>query len=163
MKVNTPVERARFCSNAFWPTTVPGLFVPGPTYKALLKYGAYYTPTIVSDNKLNQYNRGKALGLLPLCNHIPLLNDIVQKTLYHTQNVKGKLVELKRREVLSHFATPKQYQESDQSVAFAARMYNLGTDVIQAVRDQIRQAEYNTFLGGWAMRLLVRAIIETEG
>jgi len=161
---DVPLNQARFCSNAFWPTSEPGLYVPGPTFKCLLKYNIFCTPSALSDGKMRQYVRGKALGLLPACNHIPILSTMVQRALQQTQGVRGAGVAKSFKQQRVKLIDPVAVQPPDRASAFAyaADSLRLPVSVLQYVDTDIRTEKWNVCFGGAMHKCFVDAVYHTE-
>jgi len=90
LKMSSRVEDIRFCSMMMWPVDDAEAIgsgithAPGPTYKALMKYGAFQTPTVLKESRLTQELRGKALGLLPITSHVPILHQLNKSSTTHS-------------------------------------------------------------------------------
>jgi len=157
------VENVRFCSNIFWPVAEGG-YIPGPTFKAALKYGAYMIPTILSPDKFKALARGKALGMLQATRHVPLLSALVQHALRHTNGARGNLVTKGRRDAqikLMKYGT--SHAPSAENFLFADRVYGLPAGTTQTITDNVDKAPWGTVLGGPCVDILARRVLILEG
>lgn len=139
------VDQVRFCSNAFYPTTT-GDYVPAPTMKCLAKLCA----TISSHGRKHNFAhmRGVVLGLLALTNHVPLLNDYVQRILQITTGARGAaLIEAQRAARLKYFVGT-QHTASIDADTFMCHMYGVTQAHVDAVRTAISRMEEPGIYGG---------------
>lgn len=164
MKLKSPPEDIRFCSMIMWPTSEgPDEYIPGPTFKALAKYGCFQTPTKLSEARLTQELRGKALGLLPICSHVPVMHQMNLRVVQQTQGVHGNAMNrakllLQRKHLAGASALPHAISNS-----YAARAYRVPEWVIDQVIRDIQRAPWNSVIGTPAAMLLMSAVCEREG
>lgn len=164
MKVGHCVSKVRFCSNMMWPVDHPETdYLPGPTFKCLAKYGTFQTPTVLSERKLTEELRGKALGLLPMCSHIPCLHEANVHVIQATKNVRGSRVALARKRIETHYHVGASVSLAPRAIEFAAEAYGVTAAVIQAVMHDIDRAPWNTLIATPAMRQLMMAVVAVEG
>lgn len=163
VKSKHSVEDTRYCSNIFWPTDDPDLpYKPGPTFKALLKYGAFQTPTLLKEQKLRQYVRGKALGLVKPANHVPVLTNAIQHSIRHTATVKGHDVLKAKHEMARKYRAESKATLSRSAVDFASRVYRVSPTTILDVAAQIDALGWNVLLNTAAAQTLVQAVLQVE-
>lgn len=138
-KANHPLQDARFCSNAFYPTKDG--YLMAPTMKCVLKLGATLSNAgPAGDDAHRQHMRGVALGLLKQVNHVPLLNDYIQMVLRTTAGSKGKYLNEARREAeIKYRGVDAACEESDRSEFYIEQMYRLPCGIVRALRQQIAQ------------------------
>jgi hypothetical protein len=165
MRIADRIEDVRFCSMIFWPVEKDGdvEYVPGPTYRALLKYGCFQTPTPLGLDRLEQEIRGKALGLLPMCSHIPLLHHTNLHVLQYTQGRHGNAVNIAKRRIQIKHLAGASYPMSQSAYAFAARAYNVSESIVRQAADDITNAPWNVVINTPAMQELARAVYDIDG
>lgn len=163
MKLDSELEDIRFCSMMMWPTADSNLFAPGPTFKALMKYGAFQTPTVLSEKRLTQELRGKALGLLPITAHVPLLHDMNLKVLAQTRGVRGNVVNHAKAIIQKKYLSGGSFTPSTYSDTFAAKAYRVSPGTIEQVRKDINAAPWNTVICTPAAMELALHVCKIEG
>jgi len=158
-KFGHPVEKARFCSNAFYPSNHG--YRPGPTLKCLLKLGV--TVAQIPKNQDLAHRRGVALGLLQQTRHVPLLSDYVQNELALTHGARGRaLTEALRTAKIKYLPSLEVLEPTPGSDIYLSRMYDLPLWVIDSVRQQIHTMDVVGIYSSTAIDLLVSAVGHVE-
>lgn len=160
VKSGHDVSKMRFCSMAFYPTTDSHPWAPAPTMSCLLKL--YVTLHDMKPIEYVQHIRGVALGLIKICNHVPLLNDSLRHMLDITRSAHGKVLEAAIQECRVKYILGSGYHESPTAVAYLARMYDVPCCLIQDLR-QFYSTNHTPGIYWFAgAELFVRAVNEVE-
>jgi len=159
-KFGHPLEDARFCSNAFYPSNMG--WRPAPTFKCLLKMGV--TISDVPVKQRNAHRRGVALGLLAQTRHVPILSEYIQAQLRATRGAHGKyLKEAVREARIKYLPCPEVLAQTAESCVHVAKMYRVPlwviTDVAASAANMTEVALYNST----AIEILVHAVGDVEG
>lgn len=161
IKHSHTVYEARFCSNIFWPVGLG--YVPAPTYRCLMKIGTFQIGTKLKANHARELLRGKALGLLPAVNHVPLLFEAVQRILHDTIGLKGKFVALGRKLIEKKLIKPVSAKMNSDSYSFAAQVYKVSETTIRNMGEQLTEHNMSTIFRSPEAQLLELAVRRAEG
>lgn len=147
---NVSPPKAEFCSKALWPIE-NGWFCMGPLFKLLFKMGVTYCKDMCGDtrnpkqvDRMLQFRRGNALGLLKSTNFIPLLHDRVVADLELTKGVTAekRAFRLGKAEVQKttwiKYNTASRHDWSPESDTWACLRYGVPQWVITEMRQFIR-------------------------
>jgi len=166
-KAGHSLLQARFCSNAFYPTSNNG-YLMAPTLKCLLKLGA--TVSDVGSRELRHQSahmRGVALGLLKQTNHVPLLNDYIQMLLRSTAGAKGTFLNEARKEAERKYRKVEgsRAYESSTSLLYLSQMYGISLATLGTLRFEIAAMNQPGIYNSTAIEELTRrvAIVEDLG
>jgi len=154
IKVVHKPEDASFCSQSFYPTQ-NNQYTPAPTAKAAGKYGILCLKQKLTTQHAKQMLRGKALGLLPYTNHVPVLREMVQKTLQETEDIKhesgaNKFIQRGKREIRKKLQdmAPSRHEATDDTTRYAAETLRVSSSVLSQFENEIRSHSiftvYNT-------------------
>lgn len=158
-KANT-VDRARFCSNAFYPTPDHG-YVPAPTIgKCLAKL--CYTTSVIRRGGERAHMRGVALGLLALTNHVPLLHDYIVRVLELTSGAHGKECARALAAARMKYLPGTRHEMAINASEYVANMYGVTVDQVQNVRELIQSMGPPGFYANPASLQFFRAALDVE-
>lgn len=121
-----------FCSNAFYPAILRGLYrwCAAPTLKAMLKIS--WTTSLIDPSLWWAHARGVALGLLTLVNHIPIFVAYLEKILSFSQTHTPKSQRIEdnarvQREM--HTFPPTKCDPHPEILPFLSQRYGIGMQV----------------------------------
>jgi hypothetical protein len=154
------VDRARFCSNAFYPTSDRG-YVPAPTIGKCLTKLCYTTSTIRKGGE-RAHMRGVALGLLALTNHVPLLHDYITRVLELTAGAHGKEFQRALAAARMKYLPGTKHDPAAHGDEYVAHMYGVTVDAVSQVRKLIQSMSAPGYYGNPATIAFFRAALDVE-
>jgi len=155
IKAGIHVAQQRVCSQSILPAIDPHtgetVYVPAPTIgKCMLKipFTVANLPTgkRAADGQL-QHRRGVALGLLPSCNHVPLLADYLRSELHHTRSARGAIVNRTKEATQRFKFAGGSYLPHPDAPSWQAKSYDLPLDQLDNLRHVIASMLDNGAVG----------------